>query len=1774
MSTPANIIKCVGLVTHGSELSLPEGSLKRALNVNVDEDGVITPRRGFNYYKTPTGGVENSENIVKQLMEYKNTLIRHYQSKLEFEDVNGDFVEFNGDYLEVESGTRIKFKESNSNLYFTTNSGIKKISATSKTNLNQDSISDAGGVKAGYVEGKAIPSVGGFLPPQSKVAYRVIYGTKDINGTLIEGYPSARVVITNYSQDTYTREISSVTCIDEGLSDSLPDYLDSNSYNKGQEVQLGGYFYKAKKDLTAPIDTADDPTGQPVSNDAWEYFGLVRDGDHFIYENSTGKYCIFYNISGEASKPQTSATVGATFIEVKVTGLLTTSEIINTTANVVSGIIENTEIEVDIAIPSKLNFNTTEDGDIEGINIAKNRAGATISTRLKTQTDVEGSTSEGSFNSVEISAIIPEKIDTNYFIQLYRTSVIEATDGLSVLEIDPGDECSLVYEKSITQEDLDSPDRTIIIEDNASESFRASNQSLYTNEITGQGILQANEIPPVALDIELFRNSMFYANTRTRHTLNFDVVSVNDFVSNKTKIVVSGINGSRYYIFRGESESSEIFINSVPLAGDYIEFSSSSNERKYYIYFGSINDDPEIEGSISFQVPLTEYDTSNAYDPFSTYSVGEVVFYQNRRYKCAVATLAIGDGSEDPSGGSYGNSIWEYVDSHVNSLNNKIRDILDSIVDFEIKIGTAYNDDPENFEVTDVAFTDNGYYQRRLVYAKEFPNDPTIHPAGTLVVWPRVNVDDVTPANTTKGYLYRKLELPDGTPNSPVAPDFNDETSNIYWELIGLASGVEYDDTENYNVGDMVVFNGEIYKCIVNAGPANPPTDVLYWQVYDIGPEVSSNSDLIWDTIDELSPYIDTNSLTVNYIENGETDGINTTSASFIINNLTTGIGDATNSDFGGYVLLSKSSSIAQSIDVTSKSLVKIIAKDLKSEVSPYYLSTSEDLPGKILLENKDILDNIFYIAIESGYDEHIANDPYKVGDKVKYLGKDYSCLQDNTDATPLTANWEEIKLGEEFNSNLSSANSIQQFVSDTTYTTITINNHLLTDNDIVYVSIDLENNYNSLTDYVIGDKVSFNNLNYECILDSTGNDPSGDITSTTYWAYKGTPFYGLYTVKNSTTNTFQIEENINNGITFSPTNSTVYKPIIESDDAKFENRVYYSKTYQPEAVPSLNYIDVGPKDSPIRRILSLRDNLFVLKDDGVYVISGTSAPNFSVRLLDNTRILAADSAVVLNNQIYCLTEQGVATVTDSGVGIISRKVENLIDNIVSNVNNYKTKSFGVAYENDRCYLLFLPSKSTDKYCSVVYRYNMFERTWTEWSYEASCGMVASFDNIMYLGDSDINYVSKERKTGTRYDYAEKENNNTILSRGVSGNIIRISTSNGIEVSDVITQTQEVSINYLNRRLLRKLDLFDEGYTVGYFNGTSSATLTETSPVILETTYDHLIQDNELYNVTIKYVELYNLYDNLTNYIVGDFVSFNRNNYICIQDTLGNDPSGDVTNTDYWTYIPDDEITVHQQLTTTRINDNQFSINFDNENNKITYLSIDDFFEIKMSAKAGDNMLFKVQTLITYLNSRDSSITNTTLTNENLRESVELLVSELNNEISLSSTKDYTNPETVTFETFISSLDTIRNQATLRHERPFIEGTIRVYKHINKVIEWNPQHFGDPSSIKQIRHASIVFDQNNFYSARAKFYSDAAQAKKEVPFEGKGISYWSDQGFDSGNDYWGGVGNDIPFRNPVPSGKQKCRYLSVIFEHDNAREYFRILGISAVVRRISDRGWR
>lgn len=1210
MSQRANLIRCRGMVTSGSELSVPEGSLRQASNVNIDENGVITPRRGFAEYGNATDLITSAR--VKQLFEYKDRIFRYFNTSLEYEDSLGQFQPISGAFNELRDGYRLKYQESKGNMYFTTSEGIKRISLKSAPNGNV-TVEQAGVPKAAYMEGTAVSEIGGFLAPQSKVGYRFIFGRKDANNNLLLGSASARHVITNASERVVVPEVKTLTTVD------TTDFLDNK---------------------------------------------------YIVIPTKSTKYTFYFQKTvGPVNPPLNTNTFGSTFVKVDIQTSNTTDTI---TAVLANEIISNvSEYTVELSAATEITLTSLEEGNIDPIITDITNTSLTIS-------EVDGSVTEGDQANTSLTLIIPSTITTDYFVQVYRTAPITASQGLTLDDLDPGDECNLVYETAVTSDNITAGQ--MVVKDTTPESFRASGTPLYSNEITGEGILQSNDPPPIALDMTLFRNSMFYANTKGPHRLEFNIISVDDYEQDKTRLIIGNSSVTRIY--------------------------------------------------------------------------------------------------------------------------------------------TASN------------------------------------------------AENITPE--------------------------------------------------------------------------------------------------------------------------------------------------------GGDFILSTSPSVGIQIDATSRSLVKVINQDPDSPVNAYYLTGADDLPGQLLLEARSLLDDPFYFAIESGYDAFVAGN-YLIGDRVSYLGKDYICIADTAGELPTDVSfWEVFNINEEFSPEIDSSRVMTRLYGYTvgleSFAGIELANHGLTTGEEVFVGFESDGDLDAPS--------SFSGVFTATVIDTDN-------------------FY----ISHPLLSTFDSDD-LTNG--FLVDFSSVFYPNTVSDNLESPNRLYFSKVSEPEAVPITNFIDVGAQDEEIKRILALRDNLFVLKDDGIFIVSGSSAPDFSVRLLDNVRILAPDSAVVLNNQIYALTEQGITMITDSGAGVISSGIDNLVDEVINSKYDWQRHTFGVPYENDRAYIMFAPSASTDTSATQAFRYNIFERTWSRWEYPANCGIVTERDNRLYLGNGTRNFVTQERKDFNYNDHADRDFTISITSSGVKGTEIKVSNTDDLEIGDVITQTQDVTISYLNNRILSRMDTFDKGLI----------------PPVGQT-----------------------------------------------------------------------------------------------------------FLEA-FGAIPGSNMRDKLQALNNYLETLDPIFTNKTFTFANLTDHTNLLIDELNDVSAPTLLKDYKKSETITYETYIVSLDLPNNIVFSKTDRPFLEQEIQIYKHINKVVEWNPQHFGDPSAVKQVREATIMFDQNNFNEAFAKFGSDVEQALTTVQFSGKGKGYWGDLPWGDPNHYWGGDGNDIPFRTLVPRGKQKCRYLTMVFEHNNAREYFRILGISGVVRVISSRGYR
>jgi hypothetical protein len=98
--------------------------------------------------------------------------------------------------------------------------------------------------------------------------------------------------------------------------------------------------------------------------------------------------------------------------------------------------------------------------------------------------------------------------------------------------------------------------------------------------------------------------------------------------------------------------------------------------------------------------------------------------------------------------------------------------------------------------------------------------------------------------------------------------------------------------------------------------------------------------------------------------------------------------------------------------------------------------------------------------------------------------------------------------------------------------------------------------------------------------------------------------------------------------------------------------RVFWSKPGQPEAVPLVNFTDIGDVTRRILAMVPTEDALLVFKEDGIFSITGSAPSSWVVNDLDRTKRLIAPQAVdVLDGVAFAWTDRGIVPVTAGGVG-------------------------------------------------------------------------------------------------------------------------------------------------------------------------------------------------------------------------------------------------------------------------------------------------------------------------------------------------------------------------------------------------------------------------------------------------------------------------------------------------------------------------------------------
>lgn len=464
-------LSIAGINNSASDLNgLPPGSLDVGDNIEIRYKNVASPRRGFDE-------LPDSEMTGKHFRKMSNFYISGTDRTIALTS-DDDLVYYTGanpwpavpgDYSSNilnpdDTNGKSKFIHAGSNLYVTARDGVRSLCSGSGSEM----------IRAGVPKGLNLEA--------------------ETNGD-VDGFLSSNIVL-------------STTCNTTSGSDIISTISDTTGIAVGQ--------YVATDPSVFPSGTVVDSIS--LASTVLITTGTATIGNHTLSSvGSTTGLSVGNGISGNGIPDDTviSALPGSSNITMSNLAIQTTSGATYTfTTNTIT-LSENASAS---ATGSDITFYS---GSQVGYRILFGRVETDINstsvTRLgapSTSTIVTNILSAAT--NVTVTATLPKNSDNEIsFVQLYRSA---QTDGSS---ISPLDQYSLVYEAELTASDF--TNRVLTITDDVPDSLVGI--PLYCGS-DQEGILQANNPPPMCWDIARFRDFTLFGNITQPTTAQFTIISV------------------------------------------------------------------------------------------------------------------------------------------------------------------------------------------------------------------------------------------------------------------------------------------------------------------------------------------------------------------------------------------------------------------------------------------------------------------------------------------------------------------------------------------------------------------------------------------------------------------------------------------------------------------------------------------------------------------------------------------------------------------------------------------------------------------------------------------------------------------------------------------------------------------------------------------------------------------------------------------------------------------------------------------------------------------------------------------------------------------------------------------------------------------------------------------------------------------------------------------------------------------------------------------------
>jgi hypothetical protein len=1415
-------LKAAGLQTYYQSLmEIPPGALLKANNSIINREGVIESRRGIKAYNS-------GDNLLpaqaKQMFEYKGRILAHLQNNtLVYDNGLAVFSPFSGSYIEPVSGYRMRSAESKGNFYFTTTNGVQRISAKTATDLSLSDAIQQSGVPKGIAGVTRVDySTSGFLANGQKTGYIIIWTYTDKQGTSMRGAPSATMTAENKSIVTDSSAVILDFQIPEGITQS--NYL---SYK----------FTILRTDNTTLVGTL-----------ANEYRQIFERVPTLAEVNSSTRNIEYLDTISEAlrigGEPAYTNTANGS-------GLLSANERPPAARDV--ALFNGHMFYANTRTPHATNFNLlTSTGFSSGISNLVISNGTTTNEytfqgqKQTTEISIGQSTTLANIKDGDYFTLSSAGNERKYTVWMDKTvnGAAKQATNVTVAAVPNGaakEVTSVTVAAIPTGSSREVTSVTVTAVPTASSYFvinSALDQRKYVIWFDRTGI----DPQPIVLGTYAYIRIAALGSPTTATVASLINTAINtnlslDCTSTVSTNIVTITNV-------GAGSTTDAFSSTLPAANltvsvtaqgresSYFVLNSSLNQKKYVIWFDRTGTDlqPTVSGTFAYlriatgAAPTTvsvaglinsAINTNISTDFTSTNTaLTAVVIITNTTFGATTDSFqsTIPTANLTITTTTQGNPSSYFV---IYSALNQRKYVVwfdKSGIDLQPTVANVYGYIRVNIGVapTTASVASAVFLQLSVNASSDFTvsvasNVVTIintssGPAddATQSTIPTANLTITTTAQGTgplPGTIPLRVYLNPATVTTPALI-----TSTIQ---SAIQSSLGFDFITTYTTGatsfTVSTENNGFAQTSSTFTPETSSAEIRTITVTATLPAASSYFTIYAGNHRQYVVWFDRSGVDIQPLVSGTYAYIRVlvpispapTSASIATNifnalNVAPITSDFTISVLGAVVTITNTQSnfAADSTQSTSPAASLTILTTVQG--SGYWLlantiqsGTGEDLPNKkILISGK--LDLV--AAIEDMAKSIVRAINYNANEIVVAY---YASTTGTTPGKILlqSKNLQDVN----FFVGTSDVFVAPKFLPElgTIVQNIAAVSDSLTSTPALCV-IDTATSFS----FILGDTV----LIYGATSTITPTTPSLNGKKTVYQIPP-------------VSNQYMIQQDVN---TVTNAGYTMTAKMMSTAEA-IGNRVYYAKHQQPEAVPVLNYEDVGSKDQEILRIIALRESLYVFKNDGIFKISGEGGPTpfFKASVYDNTAILKApDTVVTLGNQCYFYGNQGIVRLGDANMESISRPIEDKVIPFLKSNPNLSTAAFAVGYESDRALLLWTVKSKLDTVATVCLRYNTYTQTWTEWEIPKRCAVLNSHEDTMYFGSAVDNYIEVERKNFDRFDYADRELTATMGDGALIGNSLYLqsTTFSLLSVGDVFSQTQYVSIPQFNS-LLKKLDL-------------------------------------------------------------------------------------------------------------------------------------------------------------------------------------------------------------------------------------------------------------------------------------------------------------------------------------------------------------------------------